>query len=87
MPIVRFVKRFVSVPDTWEGWVMRVMTVAVVVTLAMCLVLLQKTAELSQQISNGRAERNSFQAEQSERTCSILRAVTKDPVMIGMARC
>ena len=87
MPIVRLVKRFVSVPDTWEGWVMRVMTVAVVITLSMCLILLQKTAELSQQITNGRAERNAFQTEQSERTCSILRAVTKDPIMVGMARC
>ena len=87
MPIVRFVKRFVSVPDTWEGWVMRVMTVAVVITLSMCLILLQKTAELSDQINRGRAERNAYQTEQSERTCSILRSVTQDPVMIGVARC
>ena len=87
MPVVRLVKRFVSVPDTWEGWVMRVMTVAVVVTLSMCLILLQKTAELSQQITNGRAERNAFQQEQTERTCAVLRTLTKDPLTIEAGRC
>ena len=87
MPLVRLVKRFVSVPDTWEGWVMRVMTVAVVVTLAMCLVLMQKTAELSDQVTRGRAERNAYQEIQTERTCAVLALLTKDARILRAARC
>ena len=78
MPVVHFIKKFVAVPSTWDGWAMRVMTISVVLVLASAWILFQRTEQLSEQLNVGRAERNAFQREQTERTCVILRKQLTD---------
>lgn len=73
MPIVRGIKRFVDVPSTWEGWVMRVMTVAVVILIIVSGTLLQLVLEQKSFSSDSRRQRLTFQQEETRRQCEILR--------------
>jgi hypothetical protein len=87
MPAVRVIRKFVQVPDTWEAWAVRVLTIAVVVTIGVAVILLQQTAELRSLIVNGRAERNTYQNDQTYRVCMLLREHNGNPVDLKAAKC
>lgn len=87
MPLVRFLKKAVQVPDTWEAWAMRVLTMGIVVVLFAAWALMGRIAELQSQITSGRNERNAYQVEQTERVCALLRSVERDPKVVEGAKC
>ena len=66
-------RRFVDVPDTWEGWAVRVLTIAVVLMIITTLYLTQQVAELHAYIQEGRAQRQEWQQVEAERVCVVLR--------------
>lgn len=74
------VRKFVSVPDTWEGWAIRVLTVAVVLTLAVQCLLWRELHAVHTYIEQSRVNREHFQDDQREfmrkqeaRTCDLIR--------------
>lgn len=84
---VQVARRFTEVPSTWEGWAMRVLTIGIVIVLIAAWLLAGKTAALSQQIRDGRNERNTFQVEQAVRVCALLRHLERDPDALRAAKC
>jgi len=87
MPVVRFIKRFAAVPDTWEGWAVRVLTVAVILVFGAAMILLSQTASLREQVANGRSERTAYQEEQTVRVCQILRHLEVSSGELRDAKC
>lgn len=69
---IRNLQRFVEVPSSWEGWVMRVMTVSVVLMITTTLVLLQMVIGLRAYVSDSFADRRAFQEQEAARQCLIL---------------
>jgi len=72
MPALHFLKKVVDVPDTWEGWAMRVLTIAVVIMLLVSLTLISMVRGLSAYVSDSRQQRIQFQVEETARQCVIL---------------
>lgn len=73
------VQRFLHVPDTWEGWALRVMTVAIALVFVAISVLLGrigslevKLIDLETYIEQSRTERNAFQQENVARQCRTM---------------
>lgn len=73
-------RKFVGVPDSWEGWAIRVLTVAVILTLVTQAVLgaavarlTTLTVEQSAFMRDSREQRVAFQQQETERQCEILR--------------
>lgn len=65
-------QRFIHVPDTWEGWALRIMTVALVIVFVAVYVLLGKLADLEVFIAESRVQRTTFQQQELARQCTIL---------------
>lgn len=72
-------RRFASVPDTWDGWAVRVLTMAVILTMATVWGLMIRVGALSDQlnqvsssISDGRADRQEYQQTELARQCTTL---------------
>lgn len=87
MPIVRGIKRFVDVPSTWEGWVMRVMTVSVIIMIAVSIVLLQLVLEQRSFSNVSRQQRQTFQSEETARQCELLRFDGASPDRLRDLKC
>lgn len=71
---------FVSVPTTWEGWAVRVLTVAVVLVIgiqavlgAQLLKLIALTEDQNVFMNNSVNQRTAFQHEETARQCELLR--------------
>lgn len=82
MPELRKAHQFLRVPDTWEGWAMRVMTVAVVMVFVAVWWLAGQINSLSSQldgmggyIAESRAQRTAYQVEELARQCTTLSKV------------
>lgn len=67
--------RFVQVPDSWEAWAVRILTVAVVLVFAAAFYLSRQVASLQEYIGESRQQRTAFQQQEQARQCAILRAV------------
>jgi hypothetical protein len=74
MPALAIVKRVVHVPDTWEGWVMRVMTIALVMVFVALYFLFGKLASLEDYITESRQQRTGYQQQELARQCALLYA-------------
>ena len=64
--------KFVGVPDSWEGWAVRILTVAVVLTLATQAFLGRMIADQNDFLRESRSQRTEFQLEETARQCAIL---------------
>lgn len=73
MPESRGFRRFVDVPNTWEGWAVRVLTMGVVLVLVVAIWLLSALLVLQATANTARQERNDYQNIQTRRVCVILR--------------
>ena len=78
MPVLRFIKRFVAVPDTWDGWAIRVLTIAVIITLCSSWILITRIDDLSDQLHQGRVERTASQEAQTVRLCAVIAVLDPD---------
>lgn len=76
MPVVRFLKRFTELPNTWDGWAMRIMTISVILVFCAAWVLFGQVRTLQEQLSVGRGERNTFQNQTTTRLCTLVRHET-----------
>lgn len=81
------VERFFHVPDTWEAWAIRVLTVMLTLVLISIGVLINQLADLSGYISESRSQRLSFQQEETARQCAMLRALGTTPDTLRSLRC
>jgi hypothetical protein len=87
MPVLHFIKHVVQVPDSWEGWAMRVLTIGIILVLGAAFVLGQQVSLLRDQVTNGRAERNAYQVEQTARVCTLFRASGVPEDELKAAKC
>ena len=87
MPVLRFVRRVVQVPDTWEGWAMRILTIGIVLVLVAAFFLGQQVAALQDQVNSGRHERIAYQEEQTMRVCALMRVAGATPEDLRAAKC
>lgn len=87
MSVVRQVKKFAEVPSTWEGWVMRVMTVFVVLVLVAAVMLYHRVNALEKFIANSRSERNIEHEVQAERICVALVQLRVSPRTLERVEC
>lgn len=72
MPVVRFLRKVVEVPDTWEGWATRVLTVAVVIVFIASIALVGMVRGLNAYVSESRSQRLVYQQQETVRQCAIL---------------
>lgn len=94
-------RRFVGVPNTWDGWATRVLTVAVVVNMALAIWLAGKVATVDDQITEtntltvnqndfmtqSRQQRTAFQGEETARQCETLRRLNTPSDVLRALRC
>lgn len=72
-------QRFIQVPNSWEGWVLRIMTIALVLVFVAVYILFGAISRLSEQlgglegfVSDSRAQRTAFQNAEQARQCLAL---------------
>lgn len=88
------VATFVGVPSTWEGWAVRVLTIAVVAALLACWilygqlsVLIRLTTDQNAFIRESRAQRLVFQQQETARQCAALEELGLQVVQLKALQC
>jgi hypothetical protein len=67
------IRQLVQPPSTWEGWAMRVLTIAVIFVFGAAVMIVRQVAGVMDYMAESRAERYEFQVEQQQRTCLLLK--------------
>lgn len=100
-PRLNRLQKAIHVPDTWEGWVLRVMTAAIALVFAAIWILLgrigtleaqlthldSKLVDLETYIASSRSERNQFQEQNVARQCRILQELRLPAGEMGRLGC
>jgi hypothetical protein len=79
--------RFLRVPDSWEAWAIRVLTVAIVFVFAAAFLLGGQVQELQDFVSESRTQRTQFQQEETARQCALLEAHGLTPERLEELKC
>lgn len=87
MPRRTALERFIKVPDTWEAWAIRVLTVMLALVLVAEAILINQLASLGDYIQDSRQQRQSFQIEETARQCATLRALGTTPDTLRSLQC
>lgn len=82
-----FLRRLMQVPDTWEAWAVRVLTVMLAIVLLAVYVLLGKIGDLEDFVNESRDQRILFQNEEAARQCAILVRLQVAPAELEDLRC
>jgi hypothetical protein len=61
-----------QVPDTWEGWAMRILTTFLAIVLVAVWALMGQLSDLENFIEQSRVQRMTFQQQEVARQCAIL---------------
>lgn len=80
-------RRIVDVPDTWEAWVQRVMTIVAAAVLVAAVLLLVKVGQVQTYIEQSRLAREHYQVLELERQCAILVALDTPVSELGRLGC
>ena len=95
------VQRFLGVPDSWEGWAVRILTIVVMLTFVTQWLLAQQIAQVETQVgelvrltqqqntfmNESRTQRQSFQSEETARQCQLLRELGTSQEDLRALRC
>lgn len=90
----RDVATFVGVPSSWDGWAIRVLTIAVVAALLVCWILygqlvtlIRLTEDQNAFLQESRNQRAVFQEEETVRQCAMLRVLGVELIQREAMRC
>lgn len=80
-------ERFIHVPDTWEGWATRIITVAIALLFLAVAVLIGQINSLEDYLVESRQQRTAFQAEETARQCLALALLGSSQAELRKYRC
>jgi hypothetical protein len=79
--------RFVQVPDTWEAWAVRILTVAVSLVFVAAWFLSTQVRDVQLFMEDSRQQRTAFQQQEKARQCAILRGIGTSPAELRTLQC
>lgn len=65
-------QRVIQVPDTWEGWAVRILTIMLTLVLVSAYLLLDAIDDLQAYLAESRVQRATYQQAEAARECAIL---------------
>lgn len=80
-------RRVFHVPDSWEAWAMRILTIMLALVFAAMYVLLGKLGDLEVYIAESRVQRTTFQHQEQARQCTILSLLGSSRAEMEKLRC
>lgn len=76
----------VSVPSTWDGWAVRVLTIAVVICIISAWAVFAASRQLSLQVEELQVRNSTYQSQAQTRGCLLLKklgATSDELVSVG----
>lgn len=79
--------KVVQVPDTWEAWAVRILTIAIMLVFVAVYYFSSQVTALQSYIAESRQQRTEYQQQELARQCTLLRSVGVSAAELRELKC